>query len=77
MEIPSGGGNTSIIQRVLNLRKKMGIDNELSTADPRDAIFFPSQMETSKDPVNVPSIHDRRRWLAWPKIDDDDSTDKV
>lgn len=65
MMTPQGGGDTTIIQRVLNLRKQMGIDNELSTADPRDSDLFPPQVEASKRPTDHPYLHRYREWVPW------------
>jgi hypothetical protein len=61
MENPSG----TVIHRVLNLRKQMEIDNELSTADPKDNIFFLSQTEASKHPMNNPYVYNDREWLSF------------
>jgi hypothetical protein len=68
METPSSGGNTTVIERVLKLRRRMGITNQqLSTADPRDAFFFPSRVETSECSMNVPDVQNRLGWLSWPE----------
>jgi len=67
MVIPQGRGDSTIIHRVLNLRKQMEIDNELSTADPRDSSFFHAQMEASKGTTNHPYLHNNREWIPWNK----------
>ena len=67
MMIPQGRSDTTIIHRVLNLRKEMEIDNELSTTDPRDSGFFPAQMEDSKSSTNNPYLYNNREWIPWSK----------
>jgi len=67
METPLDDGNNPIIQRVLKLRRRMGIANELSTIDPRDNILWPSQMNVSggcpaNAKTNIPDVYG---WLAW------------
>jgi len=65
METPSDGGNTTLIERVLKLRRCMGIANELSTIDPGNDIFSQSQMEASERPAGVRSVHDHLQWYAF------------
>jgi hypothetical protein len=65
--IPQGRGDTTIIHRVLNLRKQMKIDNKLSTADPRDSSIFPAQTEASKRSTNPPYLHNNQEWIPWSK----------
>ena len=67
MMISQGKDDTTIIHRVLNLRKQMEIDNELSTADPRDSGFLSTQMEASKRSTNHPYLHNNREWIPWSK----------
>jgi hypothetical protein len=67
MMIPQNRAETTIIQRVLNLRKQMEIDNELSTVDPRDSISSPAQMEASKHSTKHPYFHNGWQWIPWPK----------
>ncbi len=67
--------NTTIIRRVLNLRKRMGIDKELSIVDSKDAIFLLPQASIPehlmKTGMNVPGMHDHIGWLAWEEDDPD------
>ena len=67
MMIPQGREDTTIIHRVVNLRKQMKIDNELSTADPRDSDFSPTPIEASKRFTNHPYLHNNREWIPWSK----------
>ena len=67
MTILQGRGDTTIIHRVLNLRKQMKIDNKLSTADPRDNGFFPTQTEAAKRSTNHAYLYNNREWIPWSK----------
>src|SRR5579864_4169730 len=57
-----GADNRNIIDRVLKLRGCMGIDNELSTADPKSSVF--------ERPLSGLGGHDRRRLYAFTKDPD-------
>ena len=62
METTPGTGNTTLIGRVLKLRRCMGIDNELSIADPQSGVFERS--------LSGLGGHDRRRLYAFTKDPD-------
>jgi hypothetical protein len=57
----------SLIDRVLHLRRQLGIDIPLSMSDPEDV--FPSLMEiheaSVETPGYIPPAYDRRDWLTW------------
>lgn len=56
-----------LIDRVLHLRRQLGIDKPLSMSDPEDTSL--SQMELHEAsvgmPGHIPSAYDRRNWLTW------------
>jgi len=68
MEPPSCDRDLTIIERVLKLRKLMGLGDGLSMGNPRDVLFFPPE-EALED---VLRLYDCQRWLAWPKKADDE-----
>ena len=56
----------SLIDRVLDLRRELGIDIPLSTSDPEDTFLSPIGHELSTEMLkHTPRTYDSRNWLAW------------
>ena len=57
----------SLIDRVLHLRRQLGIDIPLSMSDPEDTSPFPMTIRDAAvgTPEHIPPAYDHRNWLTW------------
>jgi hypothetical protein len=57
----------SLIDRVLHLRRQLGIDIPLSMCDPEDTSRSPMEIHEASvgTPGHIPPAYDRRDWLTW------------
>lgn len=57
----------SLIDRVLHLRRQLGIDIPLSMNDPEDTLASSIEMHEASvgTPGHIPPAYDRRDWLTW------------
>jgi hypothetical protein len=62
MHTLSGNSDKAIVQRVLKLRKRLGIDNTLSLTDSKNTGSL-----QSRDSGAFPNGNDRRDCSAWDK----------
>jgi hypothetical protein len=57
----------SLIDRVLHLRRQLGIDIPLSMSNPEDTSLSPMEIYKAAGgtPGHIPPAYNRRDWLAW------------
>ena len=57
----------SVIDRVLTLRRQLGIDTSLSVRDSEDLLLSSGELQESsiETPRHASSAYDGREWLAW------------
>ncbi len=58
--------SSSLIERVLNLRRQLEIDIPLSISDSEDMFPFPVEREPSMETSGYAQpVYDSRDWLSW------------
>ena len=57
----------SLIDRILHLRRQLGIDIPFSLRDPEDTLASPMAMYKASvgTPGHIPLAYGRRDWLTW------------